>query len=239
MKIHVHTLLATGLVFLSTAAVAQTNAHFIATLGELARPEKQIPFKAVIEATTHFHVLDFDTNNPAHIELHKKLLQAVALAGERAAKEGIATARANEAGNHIEPFVRTALREVGLLARAPINAAGSTQVTGYPDVEITGATPCYVELKTYSATTVNTTQRTFYYSPSEHPKITRDALHFLLAYELAKQERDGKTVFVPVHWKLRSLENLAVDLKFEFNQSNRRLYGDDAKTAQLSEGAIK
>ena len=223
----------------SVFADGKTNSHFITTLGELTRPEKQIPFKTVIEATTHFHVLDFDTNNPSHLALQKKIFAAAALAGERAAREGLLVERANEAGNQIEPFVRTALREVGLAARVPVNAAGAAQVTGYPDVEITGATPCYLELKTFNATTANTTQRTFYYSPSEHPKITRDALHFLLAYQLEKTERDGKTVFVPVHWKLITLENLLVDLKFEFNQSNRGLYGAGGAKSLLSEGAVK
>lgn len=240
MKTNLPALFAAGSFFVFAAtASAQTNSHFIATLGELTKPEKQIPFKAVIEATTHFHVLDFDTNNPAHVELCKKLLQAAARAGEHAAKEGLETARANEAGNHLEPFVRAALREVGLPARVPVNSSGAAQVTGYPDVEITGVTPCYLELKTYNAATANTTQRTFYYSPSEHPKITRDALHFLLAYQLEKTTRDGKAIFTPVHWKLLTLEDLAVDLKFEFNQSNRGLYGKDAASALLLEGEVK
>lgn len=218
---------------------AATNATQQTTLAELTRPEKQIPFKDVIEATTHFRVLDFDTNNPAHLDLQKKIFAAAAKAGERAAKEGLPAERANEAGNHLEPFVRTALREAGLAARVPVNDRGAAQATGYPDVEITGPTPCYLELKTYNAATVNTTMRTFYYSPSEHPKVTRDALHFLLAYELEKTERAGKTVFVPVHWKLLTLEDLAVDLKFEFNQSNRGLYGTDAAKSLLSEGEVK
>jgi hypothetical protein len=184
-------------------------------------------------------VLDFKTNNPAHVALRKKLLQAAALAGERAAKEGLIAGRANEAGNHLEPYVRAALREAGLSARVPVNAAGDAQVTGYPDVEIISPTPCYLELKTFNAATANTTQRTFYYSPSPHPKITRDALHFLLAYQLEKTTRDGKTVFIPVHWKLITLQDLLVDLKFEFNQSNRGLYGTDAAKALLSEGEVK
>jgi hypothetical protein len=54
--------------FCATSVVAEeTNSHLIATLGELIKPEKQIPFKDVIQARTHFHVLDFDTNNPAHV----------------------------------------------------------------------------------------------------------------------------------------------------------------------------
>jgi len=63
-------------------------------------------------------------------------------------------------------------------------------------------------------------------------------LHFLLAYQLEKSDRGGRTVFIPVHWKLITLENLQVDLKFEFNQSNRGLYGSEATKALLDEGDI-
>jgi hypothetical protein len=161
------------------------------------------------------------------------------LAGVRARTSGLAAARANEAGNQLEPFVRAALRELGLSARVPVTTAGEAQAVGYPDVEIPGEPHCYLELKTYSATTINTTQRSFYYSPSERPKVTRDALHFLLAYELEKSDRSGKTVFIPAHWKLITLENLEVDLKFEFNQSNRGLYGKEAGPAMLGESEVK
>jgi len=59
----------------------------------------------------------------------------------------------------------------------------------------------------------------------------------LLAYELEKVERDGQSVFVPRHWRLLTLQDLEVDLKFEFNQSNRGLYGDGKAT--LDEAPIK
>jgi len=136
----------------------------------------------------------------------------------------------------MESFVRKALSDAQLVARTPVTSQGRAQTTGYPDVEILGDLPCYIELKTYNASTVNTTQRSFYYSPSENPKVTRDALHLLLAYELEKSERDGKTVFTPTHWRLITLQDLQVDLKFEFNQSNRGLYGKDAAHALLGEG---
>lgn len=225
-------------IFLAGKAMASTNAPAHSDLAERLQPAKQVPFKEVIAATTHYRVLDFDTNNPAHVELEQKILHAAALAGERAAREQLAAARPNEAGNYLEPFVRAALREAGLEARIPKNSEGAAQVAGYPDIEITGPTPCYLELKTYSAATENTTQRSFYYSPSAHPKITRDALHFLLAYRLEKQSYDRQTVFTPVHWKLITLQDLPVDLKFEFNQSNRGLYGAEAGKALLSEGSV-
>lgn len=216
---------------------AETNALSEPALAELTKPYKNILFKTVIHATTGFRVLDLDTNNPAHVALRGKILKAAALAGERARQEGISSVRANEAGNHLEPFVRAALRDAGLEARIPVTTAGHAQVTGYPDIEITGATPCYLELKTYHATTADTTQRSFYYSPSAKPKITHDALHFLLAYELQKVTRQGETLFVPAHWKLLTLQDLEVDLKSEFNQSNRGMYRDGKLL--LDEGKLK
>ncbi len=199
-------------------------------LAELTRPAKKLPFKTVIHATTGHRVLDLDTNNPAHASLRAKLLRAASLAGERARKDGLAAARPNEAGNYLEPFVRDALREVGLEARIPRTTTERAQAAGYPDIEIAGPAACYLELKTYNASTLNTTQRSFYYSPSETPKVTRDAVHLLLAYELEKVERDGQTLFVPRHWRLLTLQGLEVDLKFEFNQSNRGLYGNGGAT---------
>jgi hypothetical protein len=210
----------------------------LATLTELTKSARQIPFKEVVHATTGFSVLDIQTNNPAHVELRKQLLKAAALAGERAAAKGLAASRPNEAGNYLEPFVRAALREVGLEARIPKTSSGEAQVAGYPDVEIAGPIPCYLELKTYNTSTANTTQRSFYYSPSSHPKITCDALHFLLGYEMEKVTRDNQTVFIPVRWKLLTLENLLVDLKFEFNQSNRGLYGSESEESVLAEGTL-
>ncbi|MBI5385981.1 MAG: hypothetical protein HZA90_14990 [Verrucomicrobia bacterium] len=205
-----------------------TNTVPTNALAELTKPARRLPFKDVMLATTGHRVLDFDTNNAAHVELRRRILQAATLAGERAQREGLATVRANEAGNHIEPFVRAALREAGLDAQVPATTTGAAQSAGYPDIAITNAPACYLELKTYSAATARTTQRSFYFSPSAHPKVTRDALHLLLAFELKRQTRDGRTVFVPVHWKLLTLQDLEVDLKFEFNQSNRGLYGREA-----------
>ena len=40
-----------------------------------------------------------------------------------------------------------------------------------------------------------------------------------------------------MHWKLILLQELRVNLKFEFNQSNRGLYGNDAAT--LNEASVK
>jgi hypothetical protein len=229
-----------GALFLwATAALGAetTNPIPTAALVELTQPAKQIPFKQVILATTRHRVLDFDTNNPAHAALFRKLSAAASAAATKARAAGLVSVRANEAGNHMEAFVKAALKEAGLDARTPVTDTGGAQTTGYPDIELISDPPCYLELKTYNATTANTTQRSFYYSPSENPKVTHDALHLLLAYQLERTELNGQTTFIPVHWKLITLQDLEVDLKFEFNQSNRGLYGKDAAKALLGEGA--
>lgn len=223
------------LVFAQPASSTNTGVERV--LAELAKPAKKLPFKTVIQSTTGHRVLDLNTNDPGHVELRAKILKAAALAGERARKEGLAAVRPNEAGNQLEPFIRAALKDSGLDARIPRTTVDRAQAVGYPDIEITGAVPCYLELKTYNAATVDTTQRSFYYSPSETPKVTRDAVHLLMAYELEKVERNGKTFFVPNHWKLLTLQDLEVALKFEFNQSNRGLYKDGSAT--LDEGPVR
>jgi hypothetical protein len=86
---------------------------------------------------------------------------------------------------------------------------------------------------------VETTQRAFYFSPSEQFKVTRDALHLLLAFQLEKTMRDGRSAFVPVHWKLITLQDLMVDLKHEFNQHNRNMYGSGASKALIAEADIQ
>lgn len=222
----------------ATNAAVPKSMPATAALREVLQPAKKVPFKQVVQITTKHRVLDFDPRNPQHVKLRDTIRAAAVAAGKQALVNGVFATRANEAGNHIEPFVKRALRELKLDARTPVNASGDAQITGYPDLEIPGPVPCYLELKTYNAATANTTQRTFYYSPSSHPKITRDALHLLLAFEMKKSERASKTVFAPVHWKLITLQDLAVDLKFEFNQSNRGLYGSDAAGAVMAEGTV-
>ncbi len=220
----------------ATPVIAQSNTPSTAALGELTKPAKRIPFKEVILATTQHRILDFDNHNAAHRALFQKLSTAAAAAERKARAEGVFSTRANEAGNHMENFVKAALKEAGLPARTPVTTKGEAQSTGYPDVEILSDPPCYLELKAYNATTADTTQRSFYYSPSEHPKVTRDALHLLLAYKLEKTTRGRKPALIPIHWKLITLQDLQVDLKFEFNQSNRGLYGKEAGKAILAEG---
>jgi hypothetical protein len=192
-----------------------------------AEAEGDYPFAEVIRRTTGQEVIAFEAANPAHAALLEKLKTAAAAAAESARKAKIISARANEVGNAIEAHVFQALNAAGLTAQRPRTATGRGQAAGYPDVAIESDPPCYLELKTYNARTANSTQRTFYYSPATETKVTRPALHLLLAYEFEQQTDGGQTTWVPVRFKLVSLHDLTVQLKVEYNQSNRGLYAPE------------
>lgn len=229
------TLLLSALLHLHASA-STNQLTTIEDMSNAALRSETFPFPLVVQATTGHRVLALDTNNPSHMDLCRKLKHAAALTASQAQAQPIQAARPNEAGNRIEAYVKEALVEAGLTPRTPRNSEGRAHATGYPDIEIPGEPHCYLELKTYSATAANNSQRTFYYSPSKTPKVTQDALHLLLAFRLDKEVRDNQTFFTPSHWQLISLEGLQVKMKLEFNQSNRGLYGEQTETLQIGEG---
>jgi hypothetical protein len=206
------------------------------TISEFLKPLRNIPFPIAIKALTGFKVLTFEVEK--NKELLDLLIKASRLGGEKAFQEGIFTARPNEAGNRIEPFIIEALREVGLDADKPISKSGKRKVAGYPDIEIRDKDErtIYIDCKTYNTKTKDQTFRTFYFSPSEDPKITKDAFHLLISFELDLAKRKGKQAFVPISWQIYTLDRLKVQVKREFNASNKDLY---RKEALLAEGEIK
>ncbi|MBI5228683.1 hypothetical protein HY991_01125 [Candidatus Micrarchaeota archaeon] len=78
--------------------------------------------------------------------------------------------------------------------------------------------------------------RAFNLQPSEDFKITADARHLLVGFEIKVERRNGKRAFVPIHWRLYTLDNLRVQVKHEFNASNKDLYRG---TTLLAEGGIE
>lgn len=210
-------------------------------IGKFMAPVKDIPFSVAIRALSGCKVLSFDKKSFLDRELLKLITSAAKTAGGSAFKDGIYTSRPNEAGNKIEPFVKKALHDLGLKAETPVTKSGKRKATGYPDIEITDKhdRTIYLECKTYNLKNVDTTQRAFYFSPSENFKVTKDALHFMLSFQIEKERRFGKTAYVPKHWRLYTLENLVVDVKHEFNQSNRKLYGSKSDPKSLlAESAV-
>lgn len=208
------------------------------TISKLMAPLKGIPFPIAIKALSGCEVFTFDSGSKDGKRLIQKLSEAAQIGGEEAFSQGIFTARPNEAGNKIEPFVLKALNKVGLKARKPLTKSGRKRSAGYPDIQIEdeeGRT-IYLDCKTYSAKTKDQSFRTFYFSPSDDPKITKDAFHLVMSFELDIENRKGKRTFVPTSWQIHTLDKLLVQVKHEFNASNRDLYRKDAL---LSEGKIR
>lgn len=199
------------------------------TLRKFLEPIKDIPFPVVIEALTNCRVLEFDRDiNKDILEL---LIEASAQAGEAAAKSGVVADRPNEAGNRIEPFVIDAFRNVGFAAGKPRTISGKVKVTGYPDIELhhRSGWSGYLDCKTFATKSLSSTFRAFYLSPSQEPKITRNAVHLLLSFQL--QIKGGNT-YIPISWHLYDLHGLVVQVKHEFNASNRDLYKPDLLLAE-------
>ena len=177
---------------------------------------KDVPLPVIIEALTDHHIV------PWRGEARERLV-AVADRIERLIEAAeIEAARMNEAGNKVENVVIEAMRDLGIEAGRPKAESGRARAAGYPDLEaVIDGTAFYIEVKTFSAATIDSTQRSFYLSPSTDFKVTRDAIHLLVAIELVPGTK-GAYRAQSVRWL--DLSGLRCDLKYEFNASNRDLY---------------
>jgi len=112
---------------------------------------------------------------------------------------------------------------------------------GYPDIIFWfNGNPYYLECKTYNIENIETTQRSFYFSHSDEFKVIYDTIHFLLSYEIyVEGEKGNKHIYKCKHYKILSIESLSVDVKYEFNSDNKRMYSGKDGTIILYEGEIE
>jgi hypothetical protein len=111
------------------------------------------------------------------------------------------------------------------------------RVRHYPDLQVIDSLnrTIYLDCKTYSRETRAQTLRSFYLSVTDDPKITRDALHLIIGFELKKSTKDGQNRFSPQSWSIWTLDSLSLQIKYEFNASNRDLY---ARLGLLAEESL-
>ena len=198
-------------------------------LANTTKPLKNIPFSVVIEAITGRKVLAFDRKSSEDQSLLALLIKAAEIAGKNVNKNGIKRSRPNEVGNDMEKFVKDALKEDGIEAYSPKTAQGKGKSTGYPDIEFIDVhrRVNYLECKVFTGKVESSTMRSFYLSPSEKPKVTADAHHFIVAYQIYVSDTAGTDkIYKCKKFKIISIENLLVDVKYEFNSDNRRLYDE-------------
>jgi len=208
---------------------------------QMLKPLKDIPFNLVIEAMTGKKVVSFDRSNPEHQQVLNLLKKAALKAGGEINKTGILRSRPNEVGNDMENYVRNALNSVGLKADVPVGPSGHKKATGYPDILFWyNGNPYYLECKTYNIENIGTTQRSFYFSPSDEFKVIYEAPHFILSFEIyVAGEKGNKHIYKCKHYKILSIESLLLDVKYEFNSDNKRMYSGKDGTSILAEGKIE
>ncbi len=208
---------------------------------QMLTPLKDIPFNLVIESLTGKKVIPFDFKNHEDKELMEILKKVAALGGSKININGIKSRRPNEVGNYIEVFVKNAMQHYSLSPDIPAGPTGKKKAAGYPDIIFFfKEKPYYLECKTYNLKNISTTQRSFYFSPSDDFKVVHDTHHFALSYEMFLDGRKGdKDIYRCSRYKILSLDSLSLDVKYEFNSDNQRMYSGRDGTVILAEGEIK
>jgi hypothetical protein len=208
---------------------------------QMLTPLKNIPFNLVIESLTGKKVISFDFSNSEDKELLEILKNVAVVGGRKMNINGIESRRANEVGNYIEAFVKQSMREHDLNPDTPAGKSGKKKSTGYPDIVFFyKKKPYYLECKTYNLRNIETTQRSFYFSPSSDFKVVYHTHHFIISYEMFVAGRKGaKNIYKCKHYKILSIDSLSLDVKYEFNSDNRRMYSGRAGTTILADGEIE
>jgi hypothetical protein len=160
--------------------------------------------------------------------LIETLIGVAKMTGKLVAQRPIRRPRPNEVGNDIETYVMAAAHKLGFSATLPIAQSGKKKSTGYLDIllidEKDRAT--YLECKIFTEGSAQTTMRSFYLSPSEDFKVSRNARHLLMAFGVAAEAIAGSrdSFYHTKSFKLVDLYGLKCDVKYEFNSDNTRLY---------------
>ena len=176
-------------------------------------------FHEVIREICGKRVLPLKPQDPRDAALLEDARQVAAKVCAHLKSEPIVAARANEVGNRIEPHVREFFNRLsGYEASVPLGKA-----SGYPDIllEYGGDRRAYVECKTYNSESLESTFRSFYFSASESFKVTCDAPHLVMGFEIVRIS-EGR--FRPVGFKMIDAHNLQCTLKEEWNSNNKLLY---------------
>ncbi len=205
-------------------------------ISQMLKPLKGLPLSIVIEGLSGYKAIPFNNRS----KKDKKVLNILKKCADNVFNEvnekGIFRTRPNEVGNDIEPFVKSALNRYNYNADTPTTINGKKKSTGYPDIEFIDefGRINYLECKTFNIDNINTTQRSFYLSPSNEFKITKEAHHFGISFEIfVEKSVRNKHLYKVKSWKILDLTQLELDVKHEFNSDNKRLYDKKLIIAEM------
>ncbi|PYK75938.1 MAG: hypothetical protein DME42_01310 [Verrucomicrobia bacterium] len=225
----------------TTAAPSSTEkAPVDALISWLLREDAQlrgIPFSEVIFDATGKRVLVFNPKNETDGRVLKQISSVLdevmaQLNAPDSVVQGIP--RINEVSSHFEDLMRELLNKApGLSCDFPKTAAGGTQRSGYPDLELIEQQSnriYYLDPKLYAVGSRESSFRTFYFEPKVATnKVREDAVHFIVGFEHEKPAPDRHWKFT--RWDLVDLSHFQVKLKAEFQGSNRDMYRPEAIVA--------
>jgi hypothetical protein len=194
---------------------------------QMLKPIKNIPFDIVVKSLFEYKVIPFDIVQ--NQDILNQIIHTIKQTSKHIQQNPIARPRPNEVGNDMEEPVLKSLIQNGINAKRPLTKVGKGKSTGYPDLFIASSPyPIYLEVKTFAHGNYQTTQRSFYLSPSDNAKITCDAHHLLIGFEMLVVGEIGKNkLYAPQSFEIVELYGLECDMKSEFNSDNKRLYSQD------------
>ena len=203
-------------------------------IAQMLKPLKGLSLEVVIEGLSGHKVIPFDEKSKKDQKV-LEILKTCAINVKSYVnnqKNGIKRNRPNEVGNDIEPIVEQELNNLKYKSNKPITNKGHKKATGYPDLEFIDEFNRlnYLECKTFNIKNIHTTQRSFYLSPSEDFKITNDAHHFGISFEIRKDSSINR--YKIISWKILDLSKLKLNVKYEFNSDNKTLYNEDLILAE-------
>jgi hypothetical protein len=201
------------------------------------RQLRGIPFSEVIFDATGKRVLAFDPQNEADRRVVKQISAACDETIKRLnAPDSVIqnVGRINEVSSYFEGTLRELLSSAsGLSCDSPRTIEGKVQRSGYPDlriVDLASKRVFYLDPKLYAVGSRNSGFRTFYFEPKRATnKVRDDAVHFIVGFEHARREKNGRWKFT--RWDLVDLSHFKVKLKAEFQGSNYDMYRAEAIVA--------
>lgn len=196
-------------------------------LGELEE-FSPIPISELISELTGFSVIPVEKSAIGEAllaRIFKRLLKTIMA---DLMQNPIFSARPNEVGNKIEPYVKRAI-----INDPEMTLHEMTESSGYPDINASlnkTSERIYIECKTYGKGSKSNKFRTFYLSPGKAltSKIISDGMHVYFSFEMENVgTKGGKGKYLPKSAVFGDLVNLPVSLKNEWNAHNADIYAEE------------
>ncbi len=193
---------------------------------------KGMPFSEVVEATSGRRIIPIDREKDAAILKEIGVAMDVVLKRMNAADSPVKkVGRINEASHFFEDAMMEEFNKIpGWKCSFPLTANGEVQRSGYPDLQLSlpDGRIFYLDPKLFAQGSRESTFRTFYFEPrSGTNKVNRDACHLIVGIE-----HDFAATGRFLKWELVDISHFRVQLKAEFQGSNRDLYRDEAVVGQ-------